>query len=248
MGHTLVDNFFTLWGLLGAGQVLEMVLGYPVRALVLVVGLLGFLIAVSRCITASSPLPLLFFFTINVGVFLFFAAFASLSSTEVRSWAEQAGAQVDPDVQAALADVPSQTSTTSFGLTLSVRAIGAIVRGVVELLNADFIAAPMAITRAVVTGMTFDIGDPALRKKADTFKIECYTPAVQMYVDRLNGQDALTKGNLAPEQTWPGAQAIVQLYDAVNRGYTTPSGNVVKGCKTQWDELVNRLTEPTVVK
>ena len=43
------------------------------------------------------------------------------------------------------------------------------------------------ITRAVVAGMTFDIGDPALRKKADAFKLECYTPAVQMYVDRLNG-------------------------------------------------------------
>jgi hypothetical protein len=244
MGHTLVDNFFSLWGLLGAGQVLEMVLGYPVRALVLVVGLLGFFIAVSRCITSSSPLPLLFFFLINVSVFVFFASFASLSSTEVRSWAEQAGARVDPDVQAALAKVPIQTTTTSFGLTLSVRAIGAIVRGVVELLNADFIAAPMAITRAVVTGMTFDIGDPALRKKADTFKIECYTPAVQMYVDRLNSQNALTKGNLAPDQTWPGAQAIVQLYDAVNRGYTTPSGTVVKGCKAQWDELVDGLKEP----
>jgi hypothetical protein len=241
MGHTLVDNYFTLWGLLGAGQVLEMVLGYPVRALVLVVGLLGFLMAVSRCITASSPLPLLFFFLINMGVFLFFASFASLSSTEVRSWAEQVGAKVDPDVQAALANVPMQTSTTSFGLTLSVRAIGAIVRGVVELLNADFIAAPMAITRAVVTGMTFDIGDPALRKKADTFKIECYTPAVQLYVDRLNAQSALTKNNLAPENTWPGADAIVQLYDAVNRGYTTPSGKVVKGCKTQWNELVKDL-------
>jgi len=125
-------------------------------------------------------------------------------------------------------EAPIQTSTTSFGLTLSVRAIGAIVRGVVELLNADFIAAPMAITRAVVTGMTFDIGDPALRKKADTFKIECYTPAVQLYVDRLNAQSALTKNNLAPENTWPGAAAIVQLYDAVNRGYTTPSSNVEK--------------------
>ena len=244
MGHTLVDNFFTLWGLLGAGQVLEMVLGFPVRALVMVIGLLGCLIALSRCATVGSPLPFISFLTINIGVFLFFASFASLSSTEVRSWAEQVGAEVDPDVRAALDQIPAQTSTTSLGLSVSVRAIGAMVRGVVELLNADFIAAPMAITRAVVTGMTFDIGDPALRKKADAFKLECYTPAVQMYVDRLNGQDALTKANLAPELTWPGATSIVELYDAVNRGYTTPSGTVVKGCKAQWDELVSKLTEP----
>ena len=244
MGHTLVDNFFTLWGLLGAGQVLEMVLGFPVRALVMVIGLLGCLIALSRCATVGSPLPFISFLTINIGVFLFFASFASLSSTEVRSWAEQVGAEVDPDVRAALGQIPAQTSTTSLGLSVSVRAIGAVVRGVVELLNADFIAAPMAITRAVVTGMTFDIGDPALRKKADAFKLECYTPAVQMYVDRLNGQDALTKANLAPELTWPGAASIVELYDTVNRGYTTPSGAVVKGCKAQWDELVSKLTEP----
>ena len=91
MGHTLVDNYFTLWGLLGAGQVLEMVLGYPVRALVLVVGLLGFLMAVSRCITASSPLPLLFFFLINMGVFLFFASFASLSSIKVSTHCSPSG-------------------------------------------------------------------------------------------------------------------------------------------------------------
>jgi hypothetical protein len=241
MGHTLVDNFFTLWGLLGAGQVLELLLDFPVRALVAIIGVLGLFIAIARSSTAPFPFPLLSFFLVNVGVFLFFSTLASISSTEVRSWAEQVGAELDPDVKASLQQIPADTSTTSLGLALSVRAIGAIVRGVVELVNEDFIAAPMAVTRAVVTGMTFDIGDPALRKKADAFKLECYTPAVQMYVDRLNGEDALTKENLAPGKTWPGASEIVQFYNAVNRGYTTPSGDVIQGCQVRWNELANDL-------
>lgn len=244
MGHTLVDNFFTLWGLLGAGQVLELLLDFPVRALVAIIGVLGLFIAIARSSTAPFPFPLLSFFLVNVGVFLFFSTLASLSSTEVRSWAEQVGAELDPDVKASLEQIPADTSTTSLGLALSVRAIGAIVRGVVELVNEDFIAAPMAVTRAVVTGMTFDIGDPALRKKADAFKLECYTPAVQMYVDQLNKEDALTKENLAPGKTWPGAPEIVQFYNAVNRGYTTPSGDVIQGCQVQLDELLTELKKP----
>ena len=39
IGHTPVDGAFTTYGLLGAGRVLDMLLSFPVLALVLIVAL-----------------------------------------------------------------------------------------------------------------------------------------------------------------------------------------------------------------
>ena len=39
LGHAPVDAAFVAWGLLGAGTVLDLLLSFPVRALVMVLGL-----------------------------------------------------------------------------------------------------------------------------------------------------------------------------------------------------------------
>ena len=245
MGHTPVDSAFTVFGLLGAGQVMELLLSMPVLGLVFIIALLGFFFALARAATAGSPLPVFAFLIINLGLFFFFSTLTSLSSNAAVSWAEQHGAEVDPEVEQALADVPADTSTTSVGLVYIVRAMSAIVRGMTELVNEDFIAAPMAVTRAITAGMQFDISDPAIRKRADEFKINCYTPAVQLYVDGLNAGDALTQENLRPERTWPGSPEITALYPRINSGFTTPSGQtVLQSCNTQWEKLIRDLTGP----
>ena len=59
LGHAPVDAAFVAWGLLGAGTVLDLLLSFPVRALVMVLGLTGFLKAILRSTEDGSPGPLL---------------------------------------------------------------------------------------------------------------------------------------------------------------------------------------------
>ncbi len=241
MGHTPVDTIFTLYGLAGAGQVLDFLFTQPVVALVFIIALVGTMMGLARAIVAESSAPLLVFALVNISTFIFFSMTMSISSNQALSWAEQAGARIDQSVVAGLKRIPGEVEPTSLGLVLVVRAISGVMHGMTQLVNKDFIAAPMAVTRAIALGMIVDIRDPALRTQADDFMRECYAAALELYVSALRASGALQAEQLKPEFTWPGAKEIRGYYPAVNSGFTLSSGERIRSCEERWGGLIEQL-------
>jgi hypothetical protein len=241
MGHTPVDTIFTLYGLAGAGQVLDFLFTQPVIALVFIIAVVGTFMTLARAIMAESSAPLLVFGLVNISTFIFFSMTMSISSNQALSWAEQAGARIDQSVVAGLKRIPGEVEPTSLGLVLMVRAISGVMHGMTQLVNKDFIAAPMAVTRAIALGMIVDIRDPALRTQADDFMRECYAPALELYVSALRARGELQEDQLKPELTWPGADRITNYYHVVNNGFTTSTGERIPSCNDRWTQLVDQL-------
>jgi hypothetical protein len=241
MGHTPVDTIFTLYGLAGAGQVLDFLFTQPVVALVFIIALVGTMLALARAVMAESSAPLLVFALVNISTFIFFSMTMTISSNQALSWAEQAGARIDQSVVAGLKRIPGEVEPTSLGLVLMVRAISGVMHGMTQLVNKDFIAAPMAVTRAIALGMIVDIRDPALRTQADDFMRECYAPALELYVSSLRARGELREDQLKPELTWPGAKEIRGYYPAVNSGFTMSTGEKISSCEDRWVGLIEQL-------
>ncbi|NOT55729.1 MAG: hypothetical protein HOP18_14105 [Deltaproteobacteria bacterium] len=242
-GHTPVDSAFVAWGLLGAGTVLEMVLSFPVRALILVLGLAGMFKAILRATEDGSPGPLLMFSVLNLGAFLFFSWSSALSIADGTSAAERAGAVV---FRTTAQDFPGNAEdavgATSLGLLLTTRAINGVVFGATHLVNDDFIVAPLALARAVTGAMEWRVTSENVTAEMNAFKKECYDPALMLYA-REQATLAERSGRRFDPQSldynviWPGGPQMVPYYDRVNRQGYRVTGGERKGCNEWWSAI-----------
>lgn len=242
-GHTPVDSAFVAWGLLGAGTVLEMVLSFPVRTLVLVLGLAGMLKAILRTAEDGSPGPLLMFSVLNLGTFLFFSWASALSIADGTSAAERDGAVVfRTTAQDFPGDPQDAVGQTSLGLLLLTRAINGVVFGATNLVNEDFIVAPMALARAVTGAMEWRFDSENVTAEMNAFKKECYDPALMLYA-REQATLAERSGRRFDPQSldynviWPGGPQMVPYYDRVNRHGYRVTGGERKGCNEWWSAI-----------
>ena len=248
LGHAPVDAAFVAWGLLGAGTVLDLLLGYPVRALVMVLGLAGLLKAILRSMEDKTPGPLLIFVVLNFGTFLFFAWKSSMAVTDATSAAERANAVVRrTTAQNFPGRAADAAGETSFGLLLLTRAINGIVFGATSLVNEDFIVAPMALTRAFTSALEWRFASENLTSEINAFKKECYDPALTSYVrDQATlaerGGRPFDPQSLDYNKIWPGAPELVPYYNRVNSTGYRITGGERKGCTEWWDDI--KASEP----
>ena len=248
LGHAPVDAAFVTWGLLGAGTVLDLLLGYPVRALVMVLGLAGLLKAILRSTEDGSPGPLLAFSVLNLGTFLFFAWQSALSVADATSAAERANAVVRrTTAQNFPGRAADATGETSLGLLLFTRAINGVVFGASSLVNEDFIVAPMALTRAFTSALEWRFASENLTKEINAFKKECYDPALTLYVrDQATlaerGGRRFDPQSLDYNKIWPGAPELVPSYNQVNSAGYRITGGERKGCTEWWNDV--KASEP----
>ncbi len=242
LGHAPIDSAFVAYGLLGAGSVLDMLLSFPVRALVLIIGVVGFFKAALRTVEDGSPGPLLAFFILNLGTFLFFTGFSPLSVADATSAAERDGAVVRRTTRQ---DFPGEANTagkTSVGLLLITRALNGVVFGATRLVNEDFLVAPMALARALTSAMEWRFASENLTKEINEFKKECYDPALNLYTkDQATLADRSRRrfdpSSLDYNKTWPGSPDLMPYYDRVNREGYRVTGGERKGCNEWWRDF-----------
>ena len=251
IGHTPVDSAFTTYGLLGAGRVLDMLLSFPVLALVFIVALIGLYKAIALSATRASAAPFWTFLVLNVGAFYFFSAVTPLSVGDVQSAAKAAGAK---ERRTTAEDFPAgaeSSGNTSGGLLLIVRAINGVMFGAARLVNADFLSAPMALARGVTLAMEWDIATPALREEAAQFKRKCYDPAVTLYA---KGKVALARAEgqpfdptaLAWDNIWPGSSDLVPFYNRINSAGIAVTGGTERSCVDWWQAIRTEAIEREV--
>lgn len=242
IGHTPVDSAFTTYGLLGAGRVLDMLLSFPVLALVFIVALIGLYKAITLSAARESAAPFWTFLVLNVGAFYFFSAVTPLSVGDVQSAAKAAGAKERRTTQEDFPAGAESSGNTSGGLLLIVRAINGVMFGAARLVNVDFISAPMALARGVTLALEWDIATPALREEASQFKRKCYDPAVTLYA---KGQVALARADgqpfdphaLAWDKIWPGSPDLAPFYNQINSAGIRVTGGTEKSCVDWWQAI-----------
>jgi len=244
LGHTPVDSAFTAWGLLGAGTVMELLLSFPVLSLVFIVALIGLFRSILAVIETGFAGPLVTFFVMNLGVFLFFSEPTSLSVSDATSAAEQASAVVTRTTQEDFPADALSTGETSMGLLLMTRAINGVVFGATRLVNEDFITAPMALVRALTSGMEWRFKSENLTREVTEFKRECYDPAVTLYARDLATIAHTEARPFAPEaldynEIWPGSPKLAPYYDRVSSTGFRETGRDRKSCTAWWQDLKN---------
>ena len=242
LGHTPVDSAFTVYGLLGAGAVLRMILSFPVISLVFVLALFGLYRAIALSAVAETSSPFWSYVVVTVSTFLFFTHRAPLTVTDVTTAAEAAGAVVRRTTQQAFPAGAASSGETSFGLMLIVRAINGIMFGATKLVNEDFLSAPMAVARGITSAMEWDFGYPPLHEEMTQFKRKCYDPAVTRYV---RGQATLAQAEgksfdinaLDFDKIWPGSPDLEPYYDRVNSAGIDVTGGKEKSCLDWWRSI-----------
>jgi hypothetical protein len=239
-----VDSAFTAWGLLGAGTVMELLLSFPVLSLVFIVALLGLFRSILAVTETGSAGPLGAFFIMNVGAFLFFSELTSLSVGDATSAAERASATVTRTTQEDFPAGALSAGETSFGLLLFTRAINGVVFGATKLVNEDFITAPMALVRALTSGIEWRFKSETLTRAVTEFKRDCYDPAVTLYAKDLatiahTNEQPFTPDALDYNEIWPGSPKLVPYYDQVSSTGFRETGRDRKSCTAWWQDLKN---------
>ena len=253
LGHTPVDSAFTAYGLLGAGQVMAMLLSFPVISLLFIVALVGFFRAVLAVTEQGSAGPFFTFLVFNLGTFFFFADLGPISIGDVTSAAEDAGGLVTRTTAEDFPQTVASVGDTSKGLLLFTRAINGVVFGATRLVNEDFITAPMALARAVTSATEWRIGDEKLTEEMTTFKEQCYDPALTVYARELGKLSEEGSTPFDPDafdwnEIWPGSSTLFPFYNRISStGFPLAEGRRV-GCLAWWqairtsDEMQRELT------
>jgi hypothetical protein len=150
-----------------------------------------------------------------------------------RSFAEQSGAAVTPEVAA---QVPAGTARVPRGFVLLVSAIQDTVQELLPRINGDFIRNPFALFAATNALMAEALQhDPALRARTAEFLDRCYAPAVTRW---LQARPTATKEDFARIDT-PLSDELTPLYAQIL--LANPAGGGMQTCGDLWGPLRSAL-------
>jgi hypothetical protein len=156
-----------------------------------------------------------------------------------RSFAEQSGAAVTPEVAA---QVPSGTARVPRGFVVLVSAIQDTVQELLPRINGDFVRNPFALFAATNSLMTEALQhDPALRARTADFLDRCYAPAVTRW---LQARPNPTKEDFARIDT-PLSDELTPLYTQILVADPTGSGGSggMRSCGDLWGPFRTALFE-----
>jgi hypothetical protein len=150
-----------------------------------------------------------------------------------RSFAEQSGAAVTPEVAA---QVPAGTARVPRGFVLLVSAIQDTVQELLPRINGDFVKNPFALFAATNSLMAEALQhDPALRARTAEFLDRCYAPAVTRW---LQARPNATKEDFARIDT-PLSDELTPLYAQIL--LANPGGSGMQTCGDLWGPLRTAL-------
>jgi TraG-like protein, N-terminal region len=150
-----------------------------------------------------------------------------------RSFAEQSGAAVTPEVAA---QVPAGTARVPRGFVLLVSAIQDTVQELLPRINGDFVRNPFALFAATNALMAEALQhDPALRARTAEFLDRCYAPAVTRW---LQARPTATKEDFARIDT-PLSDELTPLYAQIL--LANPGGGGMQTCGDLWGPLRSAL-------
>lgn len=150
-----------------------------------------------------------------------------------RSFAEQSGAAVTPEVAA---QVPAGTARVPRGFVLLVSAIQDTVQELLPRINGDFVKNPFALFAATNALMAEALQhDPALRARTAEFLDRCYAPAVTRW---LQARPTATKEDFARIDT-PLSDELTPLYAQIL--LANPGGGGMQTCGDLWAPLRSAL-------
>jgi hypothetical protein len=150
-----------------------------------------------------------------------------------RSFAEQSGAAVTPEVAA---QVPAGTARVPRGFVLLVSAIQDTVQELLPRINGDFVKNPFALFAATNALMAEALQhDPALRARTAEFLDRCYAPAVTRW---LQARSSATKEDFARIDT-PLSDELTPLYAQIL--LANPGGSGMQTCGDLWGPLRSAL-------
>ena len=152
-----------------------------------------------------------------------------------RSFAEQSGATVTPEVAA---QTPTDTARVPRGFLLLVSAIQDTVQELVPRINSQFVREPFALFAATNSLMTEALQqDPALRARTADFLDRCYAPAVTRW---LQAHSTATAADFARVDT-PLSDDLVPLYGQIPVPAADGSAGAMVTCADVWTPLRGAL-------
>ena len=148
-----------------------------------------------------------------------------------RSFAEQSGATVTPEVAA---QTPSSTARVPRGFLLLVSAIQDTVQELLPRINSQFVREPFALFAATNSLMTEALQqDPALRARTADFLDRCYAPAVTRW---LQARPTATAADFARVDT-PLSNDLVPLYGQIPVPAPDGTAGAMVTCADLWTPL-----------
>jgi hypothetical protein len=152
-----------------------------------------------------------------------------------RSFAEQSGATVTPEVAA---QMPPGTARVPRGFLLLVSAIQDTVQELLPRINSQFVREPFALFAATNSLMTEALQhDPALRARTADFLDRCYAPAVTRW---LQARPGATAADFARVDT-PLSDDLVPLYGQIPVPAPDGTGSASVTCADVWSPLRSDL-------
>jgi hypothetical protein len=152
-----------------------------------------------------------------------------------RSFAEQSGATVTPEVAA---QTPTDTARVPRGFLLLVSAMQDTVQELLPLINSQFVREPFALFAATNSLMTEALQqDPALRARTADFLDRCYAPAVTRW---LQAHPLATAPEFATVDT-PLSDELTPLYGQIPVPAPDGTAGAMVTCADLWTPLRGAL-------